>query len=125
MIYTALCCTNSNTYDDFLFISVWSSTTLDIARMICAIILLTIICNVFVILFVYFFVGSGAAATFIPCPFSHGYRAVCECVINEWGSNLVVSQILLLICRSSKLLHNRQILFYFARGYHSRKGTKF
>ena len=63
-----------NTYDDFLFISMWSSTTLDIARMICAIILLTIICNVFVILFVYFFVGSGAAATFIPCPFSHGYR---------------------------------------------------
>ena len=58
-------------------------------------------------------------------PLAMAIGAVCECVINEWGSNLVVSQILLLICRSSKLLHNRQILFYFARGYHSRKGTKF
>ena len=72
-----------NTYDDFLFISMWSSTTLDIARMICAIILLTIICNVFVILFVYFFVGSGAAATFIPCPFSHGYRG-CVWMCDQW-----------------------------------------
>ena len=72
MIYTALCGANFNTYDDFLFISVLFST-LDIARMIC--ILLTIICNVFMILFVYFFVGATAA--FISSPFSHGYKGLC------------------------------------------------
>ena len=114
MIYTALCGANFNTYDDFLFISVWSSTTLDIARMICAIILLTIICNVFVILFVYFFVGGTSA--FISCPFSHGYKGMCVYVIDEWGATTSLQ--ILLICRSigAKVAFTTDDnLFYFAR----------
>ena len=62
------------TYDDFLFISVLFSS-FNIARMICAMILLTIISNVFMIFFVYFFVGATAA--FVSSPFSHGYKGLC------------------------------------------------
>ena len=56
------------------------SSTFDIARMICIIILMTTICNVFMIFFVYIFVG--AAAAFVSCPFSHGYKGVCVWSMN-------------------------------------------